>query len=81
MTYYDLVSPLYTWGGHLHMCSVSLAPWMRNNATSCSFTQTGFADSLSLPCYLRVSTGNKVHLFTLFLLLFLSQSADSGGCS
>ena len=30
MTYYGLVAPFYTWGGFLHTCSISLAPWMRN---------------------------------------------------
>ena len=60
----------------LPMCSVSLAPKDENYVTSWSFPQ-GLAPLYHYHgYYLKVPTGDKVLLFTLFLLLFSSPRAD-----
>ena len=64
-------------GASLHRCNVSLAPRMGNLRPLDLLLKQGLAPLCSChDCYLKVSTGDKVQLFTLFLLLFLSRSAD-----
>ena len=79
-----LASPIMGWcpllfdpqGAFLRMCSVSLAPKDENYVTSWSFPQ-GLAPLYHYHgYYLKVPTGDKVLLFTLFLLLFSSPRAD-----
>jgi len=58
----------------MHMCNVCLAPRMENIWIFNS--NKGLAPLHSChDCYLTVSAGDKAWLFTLFLLLFLCQSA------